>query len=452
MSCGSPLPGYEVRIVGPDSRPLPERQEGEVEFRGPSATSGYFRDPDATAALFDGTWLRTGDLGYRASGDLYLTGRSKDLMTVAGRNLHPEQLEAEVGRIPGVRKGCVAVFGVPDPSTGTERLVVLAETHLTDEEELRSLRGRILDTTVDVLDTPAGDVVLAPPGAVLKTSSGKIRRSECAQRYLRGGTATRERPPWWQLVRVGARGLDPGLRDAVRSVPELAYAAWCVVLLAVVGGFLLAVVAVVPRRAWRRRAVRVAARSLLRLSGTTLDVAGTWPAGPGGRCVVVANHASWLDALVLAAWLPPDVTFVAGEVFRRQRVAGYLMHRIGVEFVEGADPGQGVSATERLVEVAAGSSVVIFPEGGLSREPGLRAFHMGAFVVAVDRGLPVFPLALTGTRAMLRPGHRMMRRGRVGLVVGDRLEPPGPGWPGAVALRRLARGVVLAGCGEPDLA
>ena len=101
---------------------------------------------------------------------------------------------------------------------------------------------------------------------------------------------------------------------------------------------------------------------------------------------------------MLLAWLPADVTFVAGEVFRRQRVVGYLMRRIGVEFVERSDPGQGVSDIARLVEVAARSSVVIFPEGGLSREPGLRPFHMGAFVVAVDAGLPVLPLAVTGTR------------------------------------------------------
>ncbi len=197
--------------------------------------------------------------------------------------------------------------------------------------------------------------------------------------------------------------------------------------------------------------MRLAARALLRLTVTGMDVSGAGAGVLHGRCVIVANHASWLDAPVLLAWLPPDVTFVAGEVFRRQRVAGYLMRRIGVEFVERSDPGQGVSDTGRLVEVAAGSSIVIFPEGGLSREPGLRPFHMGAFVVAVESGLPVFPLAITGTRSMLHPGHKMVRRGHVGLVVGRRLEPPGPGWPGAVELRRLSREAVLDGCGERDL-
>ncbi len=248
VACGSALPGYEVRVMDHGGRRLPDRREGEVELRGPSMTSGYYRNPDATDALFDGAWLRTGDLGYTVSGELHLTGRSKDLITAAGRNLHPEQLETEVGRIPGVRRGCVAVFGVPDPTTGTERLVVLAETHQTGHEELEWLRAQILDTTVDVLGTPAGDVVLAPPGTVLKTSSGKIRRSTCAERYRQGRTATRARPPWWQLVRVGARGVVPQLRRTSATVPTLAYSAWCWAVLLVLAVPLLAVITVAPRR------------------------------------------------------------------------------------------------------------------------------------------------------------------------------------------------------------
>ena len=110
VSCGPPIPGFEVRIVDDRGTELEERAEGAVEFRGPSTTSGYFRNPAANHALFDGEWLRSGDRGYVAGGELYVTGRDKDLIVRAGRNLYPYDLEAAVGGIEGVRKGCVAVF------------------------------------------------------------------------------------------------------------------------------------------------------------------------------------------------------------------------------------------------------------------------------------------------------------------------------------------------------
>ena len=137
VACGQPLPGYEIRVVDRAGNVLGDRHEGRVEFRGPSATQGYFRNPDETRRLFDGEWLDTGDLGYLAGGDIYLTGRAKDLIIRAGRNLHPEELEDAVGAVPGVRPGCVAVFAMPDPEAGTERLVVAAETRVKDPSARR---------------------------------------------------------------------------------------------------------------------------------------------------------------------------------------------------------------------------------------------------------------------------------------------------------------------------
>src|SRR5581483_11361289 len=125
VACGQPLPGHEVRVVDSAGRELDDRHEGRIEFRGPSATSGYWHNPDASRALFHGDWLDTGDLGYVADGDLYVTGRVKDVIIRAGRNVHPDELEQAIGELPGIRKGCVAVFASADPRQGTERLVVL---------------------------------------------------------------------------------------------------------------------------------------------------------------------------------------------------------------------------------------------------------------------------------------------------------------------------------------
>ena len=109
--CGRAIPDHELRVVDAAGLELPDRSEGTLQFRGPSATSGYYRNPEATKGLFDGEWVNTGDRAYLSDGMLYLTGREKDIIIRGGRNISPYELEEAVGDIPGVRRGCVAVFG-----------------------------------------------------------------------------------------------------------------------------------------------------------------------------------------------------------------------------------------------------------------------------------------------------------------------------------------------------
>jgi acyl-CoA synthetase (AMP-forming)/AMP-acid ligase II len=143
VACGQPLPGYQIRVVDATGHEVGERQEGRLEFQGPSTTSGYFHNPEATGRLFHNAWLDSGDLAYMVGSTVYLTGRAKDLIIRAGRNIYPHELEEAIGDIADVRRGCVVVFGSPDPVTGTERLVVLAETRQTDPGVLVRLRGQI---------------------------------------------------------------------------------------------------------------------------------------------------------------------------------------------------------------------------------------------------------------------------------------------------------------------
>ncbi|MDN5752360.1 MAG: AMP-binding protein, partial [Nitrosospira sp.] len=118
VACGRPLPGHQIKIVDATGNEVGERVEGRLEFKGPSATGGYFRNPEQNRLLFHDGWLDSGDFAYLAAGDLYLTGRAKDIIIRAGRNIYPHELEEAVGNIPGIRKGCVAVFGSPDPVSG----------------------------------------------------------------------------------------------------------------------------------------------------------------------------------------------------------------------------------------------------------------------------------------------------------------------------------------------
>jgi acyl-CoA synthetase (AMP-forming)/AMP-acid ligase II len=132
VACGQPLPGHEIRIVDEAGHELGERREGRLEFRGPSATKGYFNNEIKTRELLRDGWLDSGDRGYIAGGDVYITGRIKDIVIRAGRHLYPQEIEEAVAGIPGIHKGGVAVFGVTDRASGTERVVIIAETRETD--------------------------------------------------------------------------------------------------------------------------------------------------------------------------------------------------------------------------------------------------------------------------------------------------------------------------------
>lgn len=450
VACGRPLPGHEVRIVDESGKRLPPRRVGRLEFRGPSATRGYYRNAEATARLIRDGWLDSGDLAYLVDGDIVITGRVKDTIIRGGRNLYPYELEEAVGAIPGVRRGCVAVFGAAVAGQGTEKLVVVAESRETDSAARQELIRRINSLAVDLLGTPPDDVVLAPPHAVLKTSSGKIRRSATRDVYLGDGFGTGSRALWLQVLRLGVAGFRQGLRAGLRRGAELLYGAyaWCVygllTLPAVLGILLL------PGLALRWRFVAALARTCVRLCGIPLRIAGL-DRLPDETSVFVANHASYVDAIVLAAALPMPVTFVAKQELAAHPFAGPLLRRLGAVFVERFDARQGVDDVRRLAVGTGSRPLFFFAEGTFTRHPGLRPFRLGAFQIAVQNGLAVTPVALAGSREILRDESWLPRRGTVQLTFCEPVLATGDGWQAALQLRDAARREILKYCGEPDL-
>ncbi|MGH8459114.1 MAG: AMP-binding protein, partial [Nevskiales bacterium] len=203
VSVGRALPEHEVRIVDDNDQPVGERVEGHLQFRGPSAMQGYFRNPDATRAArtADG-WYRTGDLSYWAEGDLFITGRTKDLIIKAGRNIYPQEVEEAAAEAEGARQGCIAAFSVPDAKAGTEQLVVVVETRLSNPAARARLAADI-KRRVSACCCTAPDVVrLVAPQTVPKTPSGKLRRAACRQLYLDDTLEAPRTPAWLQLARL----------------------------------------------------------------------------------------------------------------------------------------------------------------------------------------------------------------------------------------------------------
>ncbi|MFZ4721494.1 MAG: AMP-binding protein, partial [Ilumatobacteraceae bacterium] len=178
---GKAVPGLEMKVVHPDTyEELPERHVGELLLRGTSVTPGYYKRPDATAALFRDGWLCTGDLAYVVDGELVLCGRIKDVIIVGGRNVFPEDIERAVGVLEGVRAGNVIAFGV-EGYKGKESVVVVAEVRADD---LEAVRQEIHHRALDVCGLPPRDVMLVKPGTLPKTSSGKLQRAKCRELYL----------------------------------------------------------------------------------------------------------------------------------------------------------------------------------------------------------------------------------------------------------------------------
>ena len=454
VGCGMPLPGHQVRVIGAAGFELGERQEGRLEFKGPSATSGYYRNPEQTRKLFSGDWLDTGDYAYLAGGEIFLTGRVKDMIIRGGRNIYPYELEQAVGNVAGVRRGCVAVFGSADPDTGTERLVVLAETRETETAKLEKLRRALNDCVVDVLGMPADDVVLAPPHTVLKTSSGKIRRAASREFYERGGKGARPAPVWWQLVRLTWASALPQLRRSRRGLNEMLYAAYAWLLFWLLAPPVWAAVAAIGRPQYTRPLIHRAARLILRLTRTPLIVSGIEHL-PRSPCVLAVNHASYLDGILLTAVLPPAFphAFVAKREFLDHFVPRLFLRGIGAVFVERYDARQGVDDVEQVVrDFNKGGVPVFFPEGTIDRRPGLLAFRTGAFTVAARVGAPVVPVVIRGSRSMLRGDGWFPHRGAASITIGAPIAPSGAEWRDVMRLRDQVRGEILKHCGEPDLA
>ena len=460
VSCGTPIPKHEIRIVDASNREVPERHEGHVQFRGPSSTRGYFRNPVATQKLFSGDWLNSGDLGYLADGELFVTGRLKDVIIRAGRNLYPEELEQAVGDLEHVRKGRVAVFPSKNPKNGTERLIVMAETHEQDPELHQDLRARINALAVDLIGTTTDDVVVAPPGTILKTSSGKLRRAACRELYERGHIGKKPRSVTWQVLRLALAGVRPQWRRLHRAVSTTAYGLYVRACFWLIAPVVWLLVALLPGMAQRWSIMRAGTRLLAQLGATPISIRGLENLLPSQQPVMyVANHCSYLDGPLLVMALGRPFSFIAKAELLDSFVSRIFLQRIGTEFVERFDVEKSVDDMQRISKLAQGQrSLVIFPEGTFTRIPGLRPFRMGAFLIAANNRMPVIPISIRGTRSILRADNWLPHHGAISVTIGKAITPdaidtaPDKPWDVALRLRDQARTSLLRDTGEPDLA
>lgn len=233
---------------------------------------------------------------------------------------------------------------------------------------------------------------------------------------------------------------------------HLAYGAYCWILFFALGIPCFLLTLVVPGLTARRHVTQATARSFLALAGWRPRVSGL-EVLPSGACVVVANHASYLDGIVLHAVLPVRFAFIIKKEMVSVPLAGFVLRRVGSEFVDRVNRHRAAADVKRVLSRAArGEALACFPEGTFAAQPGVHKFHAGAFVAAARSGLDVVPTVILGTREILPDGRKLPRPGRIDVELLTCLPVTATDErDAAVNLRLEARRIILERLGEPDL-
>lgn len=450
VSCGKAIPGHAIRIVDDDNQNLTERLVGNVQFQGPSSMQGYYRNPVATQTVHHHGWWDTGDLGYCADGELFITGRKKDVIIKAGRNLYAAELEDLAAEVTGVRKGCVVAFAVSEPKSGTEKLVIVAETNEKKSTLHGQIKAQITDKITETIGIPPDQIILVPPKTIPKTSSGKLRRASCKERYLQGNLTKKMSPAWLQVTGLFLISSFKKINHALGQLGKVFYTLYVAVLVTIILLLLWPFVVLLPQRT-STKLCHFWARNLFRFAGCPISIKGLenlqqYP------LILVANHSSYVDAFLLTAIMPIGMVFVAKQELFRVPVIGTFLKKLGHLGVDRLDFSQSLSDMQLVAEtLQKGHSILIFPEGTFSYAAGLRPFKLGAFKVAVDTGVALCPIALCGTRNILRDGSWLLKPGTIKVTILEPITAKDNDWSEMIRLRTITRNEIAKSCGEPTI-
>jgi fatty-acyl-CoA synthase len=470
VSAGKAVPRHEIRVVNDAGVEVPERQEGFLWFRGPSATTGYYQNKAATDALFPNgparnagefAWVNSGDRAYVADGELYVTGRVKDIIIKGGRNLYPHEVEELAGRVEGIRKGCIVAFGIKDQGTGTEKMIVVAESRETDRTRRAAMAAKVTEEVSRGLGLPPDRVELLPLGSIPKTSSGKLRREETKQLYLAGSLSEGKAPAWLQIARLGAGGAASaagrGIVNGIKRGLQILYGLYFAVIFTLWIVPTWMIVQLFPDHRDAGKFTNSSLKVLFFLIGCTVTVKGKeYMATPGAK-IYASNHTSYFDVVALMMGLGVPYRFVAKMEVTGMPFIGTFMRQMGHLSFDRSDAESRLHQAAEMEEfLRKGESVFVFPEGTFVREPGVRQFQLGAFKAAVETGAPIIPVSLSGTREFLPDGSYLPRHADVTITLSSPIFPrTGNGnvadWHELIRLRDSTREAVVENSGETVL-
>lgn len=451
VACGIAIPGHDVRIVDKNNQPLPDREVGQLQFKGPSSMQGYYNNPTATSTIYHEGWWDTGDLAYLAEGEIFITGRKKDIIIKAGRNLYPAEIEELVGQIKEIRTGCVIAFGVTDAKRGTEKLILVAETRNKKTPDPQQIIDDVNDAIFNTLDITADEVVLVPPQTIPKTSSGKLQRAACKASY-QAGTLTRHRIPFWlQMTKMGMKFGFAKIQRQFSTLGKCIYTLYVYLILAItltptylsLWIFPRSIIAIVCKY-W--------SRIFFLLIFCPTKLVGKRYLKQKQPVIYAANHASYIDGVFLLGLLPSGTLFIGKQELAKTPIVRTFMRKLQFITVDRNDLPKGLEDTKLMEEtLRMGHSIAIFPEGTFSYAIGLRPFKLGAFKIAAETETPICPIAIKGSRQILRGEERLLKPGPLTVTLNPLVTPIGKTWQDITELKNQIRSIIAKDCGEHSL-
>lgn len=443
VSVGEALPGHKIRIVDNNNQEVKERAIANLQFCGPSAMQNYYNNPEQTQLAQSDGWWNTGDLAYRVGKEIFITGRKKDLIIKAGRNIYPDEIEAIASNDPDIRKGCVAAFGVYDRHSGTEKLIVVAETHEHNKKRQQDIRVRVGKAIAESLDVPPDQIIIVPPRVIPKTSSGKLRRSECKKAYLGKKLVKKPASPKWQFSKIAALGI---FKKITASIKQTFYFLYTLYIITVVILFILPmwlILNLLPKK-YSQKLLQHCTRSIFRLSGLRIKISGTFPNNNNHPIIYVANHASYLDGLIMLAILPPNTGLVAKREVGKLPLVRNFLNKQGHLTVDRLEFSKSIEDVKKIEQaIVNNQSIMIFPEATFVYAKGIRPFKLGAFKLAVDTQSPICPITIKGTRQIFRSGSALFRPGTIKLLISPLIYPESKSWQEVSRLTQLTRKVII---------
>jgi fatty-acyl-CoA synthase len=356
----------------------------------------------------------------------------------------------------------VVAFGLRGEETGTEKLVVVAESREEDNKKRNEIVAAMNDEVTRGLGMPPDRVELIPPGCIPKTSSGKLRREETKRLYLAGTLSAAKPPAWVQIARLGTgsylRSMAGAVRRGILTALEKIYGVYFLVL------FLLwivptwAIVRGYKDHVAAGRFTSAALKILFALAGIRVKVVGKEYMNTPGAKVYASNHVSYFDVLPLMMGLGVPYRFVAKGEVNGMIFIGTFLNKMGHLSFNRHDASSRLRQVHEMEEyLQRGDSVFVFPEGTFTSDEGVRPFQLGAFRGAVATGAPVIPVSLAGTRRFLRDRTFLPRPTRVTITLSPPIYPR-PIVAGRadhmaeiVRLRDLTREAIAQHSGEPLL-
>lgn len=448
VSCGLPLSGQEIRIVDNQNNMLSDRMVGHLQFRGPSSMRGYYNNPEATQEIFHNGWWDSGDLAYKAEGEIFITGRKKDLIIKAGRNIYPSEIETVTASISEIRRGCVIAFGIQDHLTGTDKIIIVAETNQLDNQKQQTMIERIKEAVVSAVNVSPDEINLVPPHTIPKTSSGKLQRSICKKMYLE--KSLKQSSIVIPVIRLGLKWLALKTWQSIKKFGKVIYTFYMAIFVFLTLPPLWMMVKILKRPS-AARLIKGWVRSLCFVSFCPITINGKENISENQKpAIFTANHTSYLDIILLTRILPKNVRFVGKQELFKIPILRTFLNKLEHISVRRNDQTHAIEDMNKCKEVLAqGDSIFIFPEGTIHNRIGLRSFKLGAFKLAVESNIPICPIAINGTRNYWPKKKYLFTPGKIILTICDFVYPKTKDWQEINRLKNKIYMDIANHCGEP---